>query len=264
MSIDNSITEQKLAGALTAETTELIPYLPYLLQDLWELGSSPADMIRLVKENVETSSETNVIDLGCGKGAVSVSLCRELGVRAKGIDLLPEFIEVAREKAKEFGVAHLCEFAVQDINVSVSSLSGYDIAVLGAVGDVLGNPAETLGKLKKVVRSNGYILIDEAFLEGEQKDVRYQNYEYLTKAQWKDIFQEAGVELVAELTYQDSPEADETNDYNNRMIRRRAEELSERYPDKRRMFEGYVKSQEEECDDLNGVISGVTWLLKLL
>lgn len=264
MSIDNSITEQKLAGALTAETTELIPYLPYLLQDLWELGSSPADMIRLVKENVETSSETNVIDLGFGKGAVSVSLCRELGVRAKGIDLLPEFIEVAREKAKEFGVAHLCEFAVQDINVSVSSLSGYDIAVLGAVGDVLGNPAETLGKLKKVVRSNGYILIDEAFLEGEQKDVRYQNYEYLTKAQWKDIFQEAGVELVAELTYQDSPEADETNDYNNRMIRRRAEELSERYPDKRRMFEGYVKSQEEECDDLNGVISGVTWLLKLL
>lgn len=141
---------------------------------------------------------------------------------------------------------------------------GIMTVVTGAVGDVLGNPAETLGKLKKVVQTNGYILIDEAFLEGEQKDVRYQNYEYLTKAQWKDIFQEAGVELVAELTCQDCAEADETNDYYNRMIRRRAEELSVLYPDKRPMFEEYVKSQEEECDDLNGVISGVTWPLKLL
>jgi len=30
--------KEKLAKSLTAETTELIPYLPYLLQDLWELG----------------------------------------------------------------------------------------------------------------------------------------------------------------------------------------------------------------------------------
>lgn len=66
------------------------------------------------------------------------------------------------------------------------------------------------------------------------------------------------------MTCQDCAEADETNDYYNRMIRRRAEELSVLYPDKRPMFEEYVKSQEEECDDLNGVISGVTWPLKLL
>ena len=32
-----SSTEKKLAQSLTAESVELIPYLPYLLQDLWEL-----------------------------------------------------------------------------------------------------------------------------------------------------------------------------------------------------------------------------------
>lgn len=31
-------TEEKLAASLTAETTELLPYLPYLLQDLWTYG----------------------------------------------------------------------------------------------------------------------------------------------------------------------------------------------------------------------------------
>ena len=43
-----SDVEEKLAKSLTAESVELIPYLPYLLQDLWELGSSPKDMIHLI------------------------------------------------------------------------------------------------------------------------------------------------------------------------------------------------------------------------
>ena len=33
-----AIIEEKLARSLTADSTQLIPYLPYLLQDLWELG----------------------------------------------------------------------------------------------------------------------------------------------------------------------------------------------------------------------------------
>jgi hypothetical protein len=36
-----STVEEKLAKSLTAESTELIPYLPYLLQDLWELRLIP-------------------------------------------------------------------------------------------------------------------------------------------------------------------------------------------------------------------------------
>lgn len=39
-----SNVDEKLAKLLTADTTELIPYLPYLLQDLWELGSSRIDI----------------------------------------------------------------------------------------------------------------------------------------------------------------------------------------------------------------------------
>ncbi|WP_207706943.1 hypothetical protein [Alkalibaculum sporogenes] len=45
-----SNVEEKLAKSLTAESTELIPYLPYLLQDLWELGSSPKDIINMIQK----------------------------------------------------------------------------------------------------------------------------------------------------------------------------------------------------------------------
>lgn len=263
MKTDNQV-EQKLAGSLTAETTELLPYLPYLLQDIWELGSSPQDMLRLIKGNIDSTNGMKIIDLACGKGAVSIFLCKELGVRVYGYDLIPEFIEEAKAKADEHGVRQLCDFTVQDINELVKTEGGYDIAILGAVGDVLGNPAETLNKLKNMVRSKGYILIDDAYLAGQQSDVQYQNYEYLPLEQWKELFLKLELELTESLSYEDSKLQDTVNDYNNRMIKKRADELSKKYPDKQEIFEGYVKSQLMECDDLGGTIIGVTWLLRRL
>jgi len=55
--------EEKLAKSLTAESTELIPYLPYLLQDLWELGSSPKDILDMITKHINVSDETRVLDL---------------------------------------------------------------------------------------------------------------------------------------------------------------------------------------------------------
>lgn len=261
MEINNEV-QKKLAGSLTAETTELLPYLPYLLQDFWELGSDPKEMIRLIKGNVQLSEKVKIIDLGCGKGAVTVSLCKELGLKAKGIDILPEFIEEAQEKAQQYEVSHLCHFEVQDINLSAETECGYDIVILGAVGNVLGTPAETLKKLKKVTHRNGYILIDDGYLKGDQKDVKYQNYEYLTLAQWKELFEALDLKLVAMAEIQSCTD-EEVHVHDTEMIRKRAEELVEKYPDKAEMFEGYVKSQEAECEDLEEAVVGTTWLLQV-
>jgi SAM-dependent methyltransferase len=93
-----SDVEQRLAESLTAQTTELIPYLSYLLQDLWELGSSPKDIIALLSEHVHVTEKTQVLDLACGKGAVSVHIAGTWGCRVKGIDIMTEFIDFAQKK----------------------------------------------------------------------------------------------------------------------------------------------------------------------
>lgn len=246
--------EEKLAKSLTAESTELIPYLPYLLQDLWELGSSPRDMLDLVREHICVSGQIKVLDLACGKGAVSVHLAQELGCKVMGIDILPDFIEFAKAKAKELSVDDLCVFAVGDINEAVKVESGYDIVVLGAVGDVLGTPEETICKLKKTIKPGGYILIDDAYGSGSDND-------YCTREGWSVIFEKMNVRLIAE-KLGDHDELAILNREQQRLIVSRANELKDKYPEKAHLFESYIVSQQDECNELESEISGVTLLLR--
>lgn len=91
--------ETKLAESLSSSSTELIPFLPYLLQDLFELGSSPMDMLNIIQTCIPHPHSLKVLDLACGKGAVSIGLAKALKCQIKGIDLMPDFIEAAMKTA---------------------------------------------------------------------------------------------------------------------------------------------------------------------
>ncbi|HHY40153.1 MAG TPA: class I SAM-dependent methyltransferase [Syntrophaceticus sp.] len=247
--------EEKLAKSLTAESVELIPYLPYLLQDLWELGSSPRDILKMITKHILVSKETKVLDLACGKGAVSVNLAKELGCMVKGIDIIPEFIDFAVQKAQEFGVGELCEFLVGDITELVKTEKDYDIVILGAVGDVLGNAEETINLLKKTIKKGGYIIIDDAYGNDEN------NPQYPTREQWLAIFNKTGVKLIEDKIIEDDEIAGLNNEQQKWIIKR-ANELKEKFPEKAYLFDSYIQSQQTECIELENEISGVTMLLK--
>jgi len=253
-------TEEKLALSLTAETTELLPFLPYLLQDLWELGSSPKDMIKLIKKHLPVSEDTKILDLACGKGAVSVRIAQNLNVNVYGFDLIPDFIEYANQKAKELNVNSLCHFMIGDVNEIVNTEKNYDCVIFGAAGNILGNPQETLSKLLKTIRPKGYILIDDAYLpEGlSNKEIKYKNYEYLTREKWMRLFKDSGLELVEEI-----PDIEGYDfDSDNKAITLRANALITQYPEKRAILEGYINSQANECDDSRNALTAVTWMLR--
>ena len=130
----------------------------------------------------------------------------------------------------------------------------YDIVILGAVGDVLGNPEDTIQKLKGTVKNGGYIFIDDAY--GSD----CSNGRYPTREKWLLFFQEAGVQLLDE-RFNEDDELERNNDEQQSFIVKRANELKEKYPDKAYLFDSYIKSQQAECDELENEISGVTMLL---
>ena len=70
--------EECVVTAMDGSDKELFPFLPYILQDTWEIGADPEIIISLIQKHMHDFSNMNVLDLGCGKGAVSVMLANKL------------------------------------------------------------------------------------------------------------------------------------------------------------------------------------------
>lgn len=256
----NNTVKEKLAESLTSDTTDILPYLPYLLQDFWELGSSPEQMLQLFRKHIPFNEDTKVLDLACGKGAVSVKLAKELNIHIKGIDLIPEFIDYARRKAIEYKVDALCDFEMNDANSSVKIEHDYDCVIFGAVGDILGNYKETISKLLPTIKSKGFILIDDAYVVDKSTNEQL-NFErvYPTYNEWCILFKELGLKLIECI-----PCLELENDVEEEMnwIITRANELIKKYPSQKDMFEQYVISQKNEYTDLQQDLVGATWILQ--
>ena len=62
--------EESVVIAMDGSDPELFPFLPYIMQDLWEIGSDPETIIRLIRKHADKPAGMKVLDLGCGKGAV--------------------------------------------------------------------------------------------------------------------------------------------------------------------------------------------------
>ena len=84
------------------------------VQDLYRFDQLHGRGIVATKEHAEAAgicAGMHVLDLGCGIGGASRFLA-ELGCRVTGVDLTPEFIEVARELTRRCGLTDAIEFHV--------------------------------------------------------------------------------------------------------------------------------------------------------
>lgn len=250
--------EESVVIAMDGSDKELFPFLPYILQDLWEIGADPYVIIKLIRKYCNKVAELKVLDLGCGKGAVSVKVSQELGCACYGIDGIPEFIEFARQKASECKVNHLCKFETADIRKKVIELSGYDVVILGAIGPVFGDYFSTLSTLAKCINENGIFIIDDGYIHDDSDF----NHPLLYKK--SDILQQiekAGMQLV-ENDIMDREDIKDSDEFIFNNLKKRCMELIDKYPDKKDLFENYIKKQEVENDVLENKIIGTTMVIK--
>jgi len=117
-----------------------------------------------------------VLDIPCGVGGVSVYLAKEYGVTVYGYDVMAGFIDNAKEYAHKNNVQHLCHFAVDDIRNVVNKGKEYDALIWKSPPHIWEDCAQTIKNLRKCIKHDGYIFIDDAFLYDEYKDA-YPGYE---------------------------------------------------------------------------------------
>lgn len=250
--------EECVVTAMDGLETELFPYLSYILQDIWEFGASPEVIIDLVQKHAKEYSELKVLDLGCGKGAVLVKLAHKLKCKCYGIDAIKEFIDEANKKAKEYNVNSLCKFEVNDIRMKVAELSDFDIVILGAIGPVFGDYYTTLPIISKCLKKEGLIIIDDGYIENNSSYTHplIQKKELILKQ-----ISEADMDFIDEAVILNE-EIKESDDYIFENLKNRCNELIEKYPDKSRLFENYIKQQQEENDILETKVVCSTMVIR--
>ena len=241
--------EESIATAMDFDkNTAIVPFLPYMMQDFWDLGTPPEIVINLVQKhcNVEMWRATSlqIMDLGCGKGATSVKLAAALNCNCLGIDGIPEFIEISKEKAREYGVDALCRFEVGDIREKIKTLGKFDVIVLGAIGQVFGDYYATLTMLSNHLTPEGIIIINDAYIEDAST---YQHSAVLPLRELIKQVEQAEMELIDEFIGAANNE-EYTEQFEN--IQNRCRELIAKYPEKSSLFENYIQIQADEYDAL--------------
>lgn len=251
--------EESVVTAMDGTDAGIFPYLAYILQDFWEIGSSPADMIELVEKHTKNYSNLKVLDLGCGKGAVSVKIAGKLNCECWGIDGIGEFIAEANQKAKEYKVESLCRFEQADIREKINELPAFDVIILGAVGQVFGDYLATLTKLKRCLKTGGIILIDDAYIEDSSA---FNHSALLKRSELLKQISEARMVLIDEKTVNNADEQQSEYEQEFDYITLRCKELIKKYPSQKILFEEYIKKQNEEYSVLTNDVVPLTMVIK--
>lgn len=250
--------DESVAQAMEADV-RLLPLLPELLADLWELGP-PAGQVVAALKSLGVKPDSTVLDLACGKGAVAVALAEQLGVRVEGIDAFRPFLQAARALATERGVSHRCHFEQGDIRHLLGQDEQYDVALLLSVGPVLGDYAQTIAGLRRLVRAGGYIVIEDGFLaDGVAPLPSAEGY----AGHSETLGQLAACrDVVVQEIICPTEQARAVNRRNTDLIRQRASLLRASYPAFEQLIDEYVARQERETQILGTDVLCAIWVLR--
>lgn len=244
---------------------EIVPFIPELLADLWALGVPPGVVVDLVRPLDLPPQTTRVLDLGCGKGAISITLARKLGFRTEGVDFFPPFIEEARKRAEELGLSGICRFIEGDIREVVKKGGDYDLTTLIWVGGVLGSPRESMGKIRQMVHAGGYMVYADGYLRDDARvDSSDVHTAHGTRMTYGEIVQELisqGDTIVREAIVPEDQTRSLYADYID-SLRKGTEKIALKHPEHVRALEDHVAEQEKMCRALESAVVPAVWLLK--
>jgi len=105
---------------------------------------------------------TRVLDLACGKGELLCTWARDHGITGVGVDISTSFLDAARARAAELGVADRVGFVHADASGYVPDAPVDVAACLGATWIGEGT-AGTVELLERGLRPGGTVLVGERY-----------------------------------------------------------------------------------------------------
>lgn len=114
----------------------------------------------------------HVLDAGCGLGGTARCLAREYDCRVTGIDLTPEYIEVARLLTAHMGLEESCRFDVGSaLNLPYDD-AAFDAAVTFHAAMNIEDRAGLYGSMARVLKANAPLCVFDV-MKGSEPGMLY-------------------------------------------------------------------------------------------
>ncbi len=122
------------------------------------------DLSRRIGELVSFSPSVRVLDVSSGKGIFACLYARQFGSEVTGIEINTRFVDKARKRAVDEGVADKVRFEIGDSRDLPFPDGMFDVAVNEcAVGlTAIDAPQRVLDEMARVTRTGGTIVIHES------------------------------------------------------------------------------------------------------
>lgn len=119
------------------------------------LDATYANFEQLLVDEVVTTGARRVLDVGCGSGATTFAIARQLGASgtAVGIDISAPLVELARRRAAHDGIA--AEFLLADAQTHEFYGAPYDLAVSRFGVMFFEDPVAAFANLRGAMRAGG-------------------------------------------------------------------------------------------------------------
>jgi arsenite methyltransferase len=164
-------------------------------------GGFPATEKNLAE--LQVGSDEYVLDAGCGSGLTACHLAKNVGCKIMAVDLSPQMIEKARERAEREGVAHLVEFKVADVYKLPFASNRFDL-VMGESITVFLDKVKVYKEFLRVLKPGGRVAdLEMALLYELPDNLREQMEQCFGKGtnplpfeEWLNTLRQAGFEAA--------------------------------------------------------------------
>ncbi len=138
--------------------------------DEFHIGGREATAHAVAKMNLEAGAQ--VLDVGCGIGGAARYIAAQAGCRVTGIDLTPEFIEVARRLTELTGLDGKIAFECASALDMPFEDGAFDAALTLHVAMNIPERAALYGEIARVVKPGATLCVYDVMKTGED-DLAY-------------------------------------------------------------------------------------------
>lgn len=119
--------------------------------------------IERIFDLLSLQSDATVLDLGCGRGELSLRMIERFHVRVTAVDNSPEMLAAARERAQSRVGLKRLHLVKIDIEEYRPEPAVFDFTAMLGGGGIAGGFPGICARLAQLTRPGGYILIGDGF-----------------------------------------------------------------------------------------------------